>query len=176
MKIYNARIFAMSSAFALALAGGAAHAVGLADNYAQGYYIDTDQFDDGFGLAASFMATPEARLFAEFNSLDNIDTFRLGAGWVIPLDEQVGFEAGASYLDSDFDDGFGVHGTARFNATPEFNLAGRLEYQDVGDDDDIAFSVAADFRFIPEASAFAQFETFDDGDNDTVKVGARYFF
>lgn len=176
MKIYNTRVFAMSSAFALALAGGAAQAVGPAADYVQGHYIDTDQTDDGFGIAGSFLATPDVRLFGEFNSLDNIDTFRLGAGWVIPVDEQFGFEAGASYLDSDFDDGFGVHGMARFNATPEFTLAGRLEYQDVGDDDDIAVTVGADYRFMPELSGFAQFETFDDGDNDAVKVGARYFF
>jgi hypothetical protein len=162
----------------LTICASAAQAGGPGGSYIQGSYANWDGFDDGYNIAASFLATPQARIFGEWTDTD-LQHLRVGAGWVFPLapatprtaaDPQNEFELGATYQRFDVgpvdDDGFGIHGVVRFSLAPEFRLAGRAEYVFMNDfDDEIIVGADVEFRFAPNFAAFASFDYFREADN-----------
>lgn len=168
---------------ALALGGGSALAAGPGGDYVQAAYADWEDFDSGYNLAASFMAHPNLRLFADFTDTD-LEHIRLGAAAVADVAEGVAGEAGVSYQDLDIDDageddGFGVHGTLRFipQSMPELTLAGQVEYiflDEFGDETIVGFDV--DWTCTEQVSVFAGYDIFDEVDENLVKVGARLNF
>lgn len=178
----NSKSVAAAGVIALGLTG-AAYAGGPGGSYIQGGYADWDDFDNGFNVGGSLMITPGARLFADYTDTD-LEQLRAGAGVVIPMTNVLGFEVGGSYqrLEADFpgggdDDGFGAHGIARFSATPELTLSGKLEYVFRDDlEDEAVLGADLDYRFTPQLSAFASYEIFDELDNDLIMVGGRLNF
>jgi hypothetical protein len=172
----------------LTIFAGAAQAGGPGGSYIQGSYANWDDFEDGYNIAASFLATPQARIFGEWTDTD-LQHLRVGAGWVFPMghtapraaaDPQNEFEIGATYQRFDVgpfdDDGFGIHGVARFALAPEFRLAGRVEYVFMDDfDDELIVGADAEFRFAPNFAAFASYDFFREADN-LFKLGIRAHF
>lgn len=180
----NSKSLAAAGVIALGMTG-AAYAGGPGGSYIQGGYADWDDADNGFNVGGSFMVTPGARLFADYTDTD-LEQLRAGAGMVIPMTNVLGFEVGGSYqrLEVDGrgrggleDDGFGAHGIARFSATPELTLSGKLEYVFRDDlEDEAVLGADLDYRFTPQLSAFGSYEIYDEIDNDLIMVGARLNF
>lgn len=183
-RVLGASITAATMAGILAVGlAGPAQAVGPATNHIQGGYADWDDADNGFNIGGSLMITPGARLFADYTDTD-LEQFRAGAGAVMPMTGVMSFELGGSYqrLESSGpvgldDDGFGVHGIARFTPTPELTLAGKLEYVFRDDlDNEAVLGLGADYRFTPQLSAFVNYEMYDELDNDLIVLGGRLHF
>lgn len=181
MRIH-ARVLAAAGVIALGLAG-TAHAGGPGGSYLQGAYADWDDADNGFNLGGSLMLTPSVRAFADYTDTD-LEQFRIGGGAVIPMTNPLSLELGGSYQNLEFpgpgspdDDGFGIHGIARFAATPELTLAGKVEYvfRDKLDDETV-IGVDADYRFMSQLSIFGSYEMYDELDNDLLMVGGRLHF
>lgn len=176
--------FLVAGACALGLAG-AAHAAGPAGSYIQGGYADWDDADDGYNLGGSLMLTPSVRAFADYTDTD-LEQLRIGGGLVVPMTDPLSLEVGGSYQNLEAggrgrggldDDGFGVHGIARFTVTSAFTLAGKMEYVFRDNiDDELVFGADADYRFMPQLSAFVSYDVYDELDNDLFMVGARLHF
>lgn len=177
-------VFLVAGACALGLAG-AAHAAGPGGSYIQGGYADWDDFDNGFNVGGSLMVGPTVRAFADYTDTD-LEQLRIGGGLVVPMTSPLSLEVGGSYQNLEVggrgrggldDDGFGVHGIARFAVTPEFTLAGKLEYVFRDDiDDELVFGADADYRFMPQLSGFVSYDVYDEIDEDLLMVGARLHF
>lgn len=184
MKVHS-RVLVAAGACALGLAAGAAHAGGPGGSYVQGAYADWDDADDGFNAGGSLMISPSLRLFGDYTDTD-LEQLRLGGGVILPMASPLGLEIGGSYQNLQVDnpgpgglddDGFGVHGIARLAATPEFTLAGKVEYVFRDDiDDELVYGVDADYRFLPQLSGFVSYEVYDEIDNDLFMAGARLHF
>lgn len=180
----NSKALVAAGVIALGLAG-TAHAGGPGGSYVQGAYADWDDADNGFNVGGSLMITPSVRLFGDYTDTD-LEQIRIGGGVAIPMTNPLSLELGGSYqnLETDGpgrggldDDGFGVHGIARFAATPELTLAGKLEYvfrDDLEDEPVLGFDV--DYRFLPQLSAFFSYDMYDELDNDLIMVGGRLHF
>lgn len=163
----------------LALAGPA-HAAGPATNHLQGAYADWDDADNGFNVGGSLMIGPTLRGFADYTDTD-LEQLRIGGGFLPPSAGPLSFELGGSYQKLEAagldDDGFGVHGIARFAATPEFTLSGKAEYVFRDEiDDELVFGIDADYRFMPQLSAFASYDVYDEIEENLLMVGGRLHF
>jgi len=174
------RAAAAAGVLALGLSG-AAHAVGPGGSYLQGAYADWEDADNGFNVGASMGLTPSIRAFADYTDTD-LQQFRIGGGLLLPMTEPLELEVGGSYQNVEFDgpgddSGLGVHGIARFNATPNFTLAGKFEYVFRDDlDDGTVIGVDADFRVTPQFSVFGSYEVYDELEENLLLVGGRMNF
>jgi len=172
---------AAAGIFALVLSG-AAHAVGPGGSYLQGAYADWEDADNGFNVGGSLMLTPGIRAFADYTDTD-LEQFRIGGGLVFPMTDPLSLEVGGSYQNLEFagpgadDGGFGVHGIARFAATPQFTLSGKVEHVFRDDlKDEIVLGVDGDFRFTQQFSLFGSYEMYDKLDENLFLVGGRLHF
>lgn len=175
----HTRILATAGVIALGLAG-AAHAGGPGGSYLQGAYADWDDADNGFNVGGSLMLGPSLRAFGDYTDTD-LEQLRLGGGMVVPMASPLSLEVGGSYQRLEAgafeDDGFGIHGIARFAATPEFTLAGKLEYVFRDDiDNELVFGFDGDYRFMPQLSAFVSYDIYDEIDENLLMVGGRLHF
>lgn len=172
-------VFLVAAACALGPAG-AAQAAGPGGSYIQGGYADWDDFDNGFNVGGSLMLGPTVRAFADYTDTD-LEQLRIGGGLVVPMTSPLSLEVGGSYQNLEAggfdDDGFGVHGIARFAVIPGLTLAGKLEYVFRDDiDDELVLGADADYRFMPQLSAFVSYDVYDEIDEDLLMVGARLHF
>lgn len=175
------RALAAGGVLALGLAG-AAHAAGPGGSYLQGAYADWEDADNGFNGGGSLMLAPSVRAFADYTDTD-IEQFRAGGGLVIPMTNPLSLEIGASYQRLEFagpgadDDGFGVHGIARFAATPQITLSGKVEhvFRDKLDDE-IVLGLDADIGLTDQLSVFSSYEIYDEIDENLLMVGGRLHF
>ncbi|MDZ7840553.1 MAG: hypothetical protein U5R46_06995 [Gammaproteobacteria bacterium] len=163
----------------LALAGPA-HAAGPATNHIQGAYADWDDADNGVNIGGSLMIGSTVRGFADYTDTD-LEQLRIGGGFLPPSAGPLSFEVGGSYQNLEAggldDDGIGVHGIARFAATPEFTLAGKAEYVFRDDiDNEIVLGVDADYRFTQQLSAFVSYDLYDEIDENLLMIGGRLHF
>lgn len=175
----NSKALALAGVVVFSLAG-AAQAGGPGGSYLQGAYADWDDADNGFNVGGSLMLGPSLRAFGDYTDTD-LEQLRLGGGMVVPMASPLSLEVGGSYQRLEAgafeDDGFGIHGIARFAATPEFTLAGKLEYVFRDDiDNELVFGFDGDYRFMPQLSAFVSYDIYDEIDDNLLMVGGRLHF
>lgn len=182
----HGKMLAAAGVLALALAG-TAQAGGPGGSYAQGAFADWDDADDGFNVGGSLMIGPTLRAFADYTDTD-LEQLRVGGGFILPTASPVSLELGGSYQNLEAggsgpgpggldDDGFGAHGIARINATPELTLAGKLEYVFRDElEDELVYGVDADYRFLPQVSGFVSYDVYDEIDENLFMAGARLHF
>lgn len=175
----HGKVLAAAGVLALALAG-TAQAGGPGGSYAQGAFADWDNADDGFNVGGSLMIGPTLRAFADYTDTD-LEQLRVGGGFIIPTASPVSLELGGSYQNLEAggfdDDGFGAHGIARINATPELTLAGKLEYVFRDElEEEFVYGVDADYRFLPQVSGFVSYDVYDEIDENLFMAGARLHF
>jgi hypothetical protein len=172
---------AAAGVLALGLAG-TAQAAGTGGTYLQGAYADWEDADNGFNAGGSVMLAPNVRVFADYTDTD-IQQLRAGGGLIVPMTDPLSLEFGGSYQNLDFDgpgpddDAFGIHGIARFAATPQFTLSGKVEhvFRDKLDDE-FVLGVDADFGLTDQFSLFGSYETYDKLDENLLLVGGRLHF
>lgn len=179
---------ALVSLTAPALADGPSY------NYIEGSYeraeIDVSGGDvdgDGFGIAGSFEIGDQVHLFAGFRSFDfdfnvDLDELTVGLGWHPALTDttdlvfELGYvsaEAEAFGFDAD-EDGFRSSLGVRSMLSPQFELAGRLNYTDLGDGDDTSISGEGWYSL---NEAFAIGGGIEFGDDTTIYgIGVRWYF
>ena len=165
-------------------------------NYGQFHFADYDDFDTGFGLAGSYMFTPEIRGFAEFTGVDNsdfeLDRFVLGGGYTLIEQDIFQLELGGSFQNwdvtqpvpgtgdttSEDDNALGVFANTQFEVTREVVLGARAEYINFDDfGSDFGIGGNADIQVTDELSLFADVMFWrDDIDQTFLTLGARYNF
>jgi len=142
---------------------------------------------DGLGIAGSFEIGDQLHLFAGYRSFDfdfgaDLDELTVGLGWHPKLTDttdivfELGYvsaEASAFGFNSD-DDGYRTSLGIRSMLSPQFELAGRLNYTDVGDGDDTSISGELWYN-LNESLALGGGAEF--GDDTTIYgVGLRWYF
>lgn len=159
---------------------GPAHAAGPATSHLQGAYADWDDADSGINFGGSLMIGPTLRGFADYTDTD-LEQLRIGGGFLAPAAGPLSVEVGGSYQSLEAggldDDGFGIHGIARFAPTPQFTLSGKAEYVFRDEiDNELVFGVDADYRFMPQLSAFASYDLYEEIDENLLMLGGRLHF
>ena len=146
----------------LLLSSTAAMAEGPSYSYIQAAYqeidIDLGIVDvdgDGWAVAGSVAINESWYGFAsygsgELESIVDVDQFAIGAGWHSPINERtdwfvslayIGAEVSAPGFGSADDTGYGIGLGMRSMLTPKFELAGSINYSDLGDGSDTSFGV-----------------------------------
>lgn len=132
-----------------------AMADGLSYNYVDGSYqrVDVDSPDvdgDGFSIGGSFELGDNMHFFADYGSIDfdfgiDINELAVGVGFHTDLTPTLDFVANLAYLRLDADangfsltdeDGFGAEIGVRAMASDRLELAGFIQYADLGDGGD----------------------------------------
>lgn len=163
-------------------------------NYIEGAYnrvelddsiVDVD--GDGFGLGGSFEIGDQFHVFGGYDSTSfdfdvDLDELTLGGGFHTALTPTVDFVANLAWVRFDAsgpggsvdDDGFGASIGLRGMASSNIELAGAIQYVDIGDDDDTSIVGEAWYNIT---------ETFSLGLNigasdDVMRygIGARLYF
>lgn len=142
---------------------------------------------NGLGIGGSFGIADQVHLFAGFRTFDfdfdvDLDELTVGLGWHPPLTDttdlvfELGYvtaEAEAFGVDAD-EDGFRASLGVRSMLNPQFELAGRVNYTDLGDGDDTSISGEAWYNL---SELFAVGGGLEFGDDTTIYgVGVRYYF
>lgn len=163
-------------------------------NYLQGDYVRAELDDagfsvdgDGFGVGGSMEIAEQFHLLVRFRTFDfdfdvDLDQLAVGGGWHPALSDTtdlvfeltyISVEASALGFSID-DDGYGASLGLRSMLSPQFELAGSVNYSDYGDGDDTSVQVQAWYNF---TKAFAIGGGADFGDDVTIYgIGARYYF
>ena len=171
-----------------------AMADGLSYNYLDGSYqrVDVDSPDidgDGFSIGGSFELGDNMHVFADYGSTDfdlgiDLNELSIGVGFHTVLTPTLDFVANLAYLRRDAeangfsladDSGFGAEIGVRARASDRLELAGFIQYADLGDGgDDTSLRGEAWYRFT---------ENFALGLNvgaaeDVLRygIGARFYF
>ncbi|HEY0975385.1 MAG TPA: outer membrane beta-barrel protein [Solimonas sp.] len=170
-----------------------AFAQGLSYNYVEAGYVtgDADGTDfDGFRVKISGKIADSFYLFGSYGSLETdtspaleSDTITAGLGWRHALGANTDFTAEAAFVKadvelsgfgSDDDTGYGLGVGVRHLLSPQFELAGNVDYVDVFDDDNTSFTAAALYHFTPALSLGVSYTT--DDDTDAWTFGGRFNF
>jgi hypothetical protein len=151
-------------------------------NFAQVHYgHGSDGIDGGLGIAGSFRVHPNAYVFGEFSSYDNLDRVVLGGAWTTALDRVSSIDVGASWQMWDYgpvdSDDFEIFAGYRNRVTQQMTLRGQVSFynRDLGDND-LVLAGGGIFDINNEISAFADLEYFTDGSFSIFRVGLRYNF
>lgn len=175
-----------------------AMAQGVSYNYIQGTYQQVDLDDDsssldvdgdGFGIAGSFEIGDQFHVFGGYNATGfdfdvDLDELTIGGGFHTSLTDKVDFVANLAWVQFDVstpfgsadEDGIGASIGLRGMATPNFELAGAIQYVDLGSDagDDTSIIGEAWYSFTPQ---FAVGVNLGLGDDITrYGLGARVYF
>ena len=160
-------------------------------DYLEARYLldaDLDNLDgDGIRFAGSYRFTPQVFGFAEYDTvdLDNVsadfDIFKIGAGFIHPLNTTWNADLSLAYVDAEtdsrglrFDDsGFEISGGVRAMIRPNIGVRASLNYIDI-EDDDTYFTLGGDYHFLPNLSAGVEIDL--GADYETLSIGARYLF
>lgn len=148
-------------------------------------FVDVD--GDGFGIGGSFEVADQFHIFANYNTTDfdfdvDLDETRLGGGFHSSLSPNVDFVANLAWVRFDAsgpggsvdDDGFGASVGVRAMAGTNVELAGAIEYVDIGDGDDTSINGQAWYNFTEQ---FAVGLSIGLGDDITrYGIGARVYF
>lgn len=149
--------------------------------------IDAD--GDGFGIAGSLEVNDSWFIFVGYSSFDfesviDLNEWRIGGGWNAAISERTDWFITASYIDAEVDaggfgsvseSGFGVGIGMRSMLTPKLELAGSLNYADLGDGAD-GTSVEGSLWYTI-AGGFALGVGVDVGEDTTAYgLGARLYF
>ena len=163
-------------------------------NFVEGSYASAEIDDsggnldgDGFGIAGSFEIGDQLHLFAGYRNFDfdfgaDLDEWTAGLGWHPELTDTTDlvFELGyvsaeaAAFGFSASDDGFRASLGVRSMLSPQFELAGGLNYTDVGDGDDTSISAEGWYN-LNESLAIGGGAEF--GNDTTIYgIGLRWYF
>lgn len=162
-------------------------------NFVQLHYksaeVDVAGFEvdgDGFGVSGSFEIAEQVHLFAGYQTFDfdfgiDLDQLDVGVGWHPGMTDTtdlvfefayISAEASAAGL-SDDEDGYGVTLGLRSMLQQNFELAGGINYVDVGDDD-TSVDLQGWYKF---TSAFAGGIGVEFGEDTTIwGIGVRWYF
>ncbi|MGI9222428.1 MAG: outer membrane beta-barrel protein [Woeseiaceae bacterium] len=189
-------MFRYLSIGALMLSSAAAMAEGPSYSYIQASYqeIDIDLgggFDvdgDGFGVSGSVAINDSWYVFASYGSaeLENVvdlDQLGLGVGWHSPISETMDWFVSAAYVSAEVsangfgsadDSGYGVGLGLRSMINPRLELAGSINYADLGDGGDTSLGLAAWYTI---SGNFAAGIGADFGDDiSSYGIGIRLYF
>jgi hypothetical protein len=108
--------------------------------------------------------------------------YNIGLGFHTPVNQQIDFVAGISYLSSELEifglsedgDGYGIDAGFRFKPTDRVELNIFANYVDVESEGDSGYSAAAYYFLTPTFSVGLNYS--DDGDTDTVAGSFRLHF
>eukprot|EP00456_Euglypha_rotunda_P064603 TRINITY_DN5507_c0_g1_i1.p1 TRINITY_DN5507_c0_g1~~TRINITY_DN5507_c0_g1_i1.p1 ORF type:complete len:162 (-),score=54.22 TRINITY_DN5507_c0_g1_i1:63-548(-) len=156
-------------------------------------------YTGGFFATGEYQSTSQDKKFGGVKVKSDVDQFRIGAGWQVPLATGTG-AIYAEYINIDQElegykykpDGFGVHGRLSFPVSPGVNLYGQIGYVSLSDEDIDAdgpeYLIGASVDFTPNIGAFIDFRytdlkiDFNDGFGDeddaysNVRLGVRVLF
>jgi len=171
-----------------------AMAQGISYNYIEGSFNQVELDDsivdvdgDGFGIGGSFEVADQFHVFASFDTTDfdfdvDLDETKIGGGFHTSLSPNVDFVANLAWVRFDAsgpggsidDDGFGASIGLRAMAGSNVELAGAIEYVDIGDGDDTSINGEAWYNF---SETFAVGLNVGLGDDITrYGIGARLYF
>jgi hypothetical protein len=147
-------------------------------------WTDIDGFGDsldGWELRASFELPLNIFLQGSYGQLSgdtDIDEWRFGAGWHLPVGQKLDFYgilsmAGTDIQDGDNDNGVAAEVGGRFMVVDKIELNGRVIWADVSDSDGGA-GIGGRFYFNPQTS-FGLNADFT-GDATTYTAGLRFQF
>jgi len=157
--------------------------------YIEGNYrwLDSDDADDsidGLDLRGSYAVNPNMFLLGSWSHLSDevdLDEFRLGAGYTVPVSDEVDVYGTLSWVHAEFDfegpggdddeDGFSIIGGARMWASELVEINGKLEYRDV-EDSGFGIGVGARYYVTPAVSLGGEIETIS-GDEELL-IGVRF--
>ena len=156
------------TAFAALLLATPALAQDLSYNFVQlGYQsieLDAGPFDvdgDGFVLSGSFEIADQFHVFGGYGTADfdfdvDLTELSLGLGFNTPIADNTDLVASIAYVEADVDtngfgsadeNGYGASVGLRSMIAPNFELAGSINYVDLGDSDDTSFDAAGWYYF-----------------------------
>lgn len=143
--------------------------------------IDEDL--DGFELKASleiFLNIFLQGAYAALSDDSDLDVYRIGAGWHLPIGETLDLYGILSFASSELDtvtdvdeDGLAAEVGARFWLTPKFELNGNVEWLDL-DESDMGAGVGVRWYFMDRLSLGLGVETLDS--DETYTTGVRFSF
>jgi hypothetical protein len=141
---------------------------------------------DGFTLSGSYQINDEWHAFASYGTADldfgvDVDTLAIGAGYVLPLRDDVDLYGRVLYINQDVDvpagdsdeDGLGLQLRVRALVADNVEVEGGIQYVDVGEND-TSLQAGARYYFTEEFSAGVGL-TFG-GDTDGIGINARFSF
>lgn len=142
---------------------------------------------DGFTVSGSFEITDEWHAFASYGNANldfglDLDAWAIGAGYVLPLKQNIDLYGRVLYLDWDFngpgsarrdEDGLGLQLRIRGRVTNELELEGGIQYADVGDAD-TSLQALARYHFSDNLSAGVGLTL--GGDIEGIGINARFSF
>lgn len=141
-------------------------------NYVEGGYYDLEE-EEGLGARASLVVAPNVYIAGELALLDNIDVFKIGAGYYKAIKNNVDLFGQLMFVDFDYDDGFNIRGGARAQLDPKFELGGGLTYYNL-EDSEVGFFVNGLYDVAVNVDLLLEIESVDD--QDLLLLGARYHF
>lgn len=162
-------------------------------NFVQGAYqnadIDVAGFDvdgDGLGISGSFEIAELVHLFAGYQTFDfdfgvDLDQLAVGVGWHPGMTDTTDLVFEVAYLSaeasaagfSDDEDGYGVTLGLRSMVQDNLELAGGINYVDVGDDD-TSIDLQGWYTFTNALAVGAGVEFGDDA--TILGIGLRWYF
>ncbi|MES2683783.1 MAG: outer membrane beta-barrel protein [Pseudomonadota bacterium] len=178
----------------------------LSYNYLEGGYLKATQEDgnaddydfDGFTVGASGKVAEQLFLFGDYRAYEsdtvngtriNIDTARVGLGFIIPVNANfdINLGGGAAFSKFDFegsgagltpedndDTGYFLQTIARAKVLPALEINGGYRYEKVFDESESTGLVGAVFNFTPAFAAVGNYEFGDDYNRYT--LGGRFSF
>lgn len=182
-------IFTQSAISLLLIAGITSFSAQASDvkyNYIEGRYLldaELNSVDgDGIQLGGSYLINNDFYVIGSYRTLDfdfnnDIDTFEIGGGYILPIHTNWDANFTASLINMDInnntENGFSLSAGVRGMVTPKFEARAKFNYIDVNDSDTF-ITVGGDYFVLPNLSVGVELELA--GDLDTLSIGARYYF
>lgn len=144
-------------------------------------YADNGE-DDALSLGAGLYLNDTTDLVFTYATNDDADLDTLSADLhsVVTLDGDMSlaYSLGASYIDADVDNGFGLGGNITFYLNNQLGFSGIVDYTEVGDGDVTITGVGVDYFVAPQFRVSATFLNTDVGpfESDTLGVAASLRF
>lgn len=108
----------------------------------------------------------------------DVNELRIGGGMTGQLQQNAMWLVKGEYIDfgSDTDlDGFGIHGGAMLDATPELGVFGTVGFLDIGEDDGLEFNLGGKYKFTKEFAGILDYRMFSgDGDISELRFALAY--
>jgi hypothetical protein len=141
---------------------------------------------DGLRVAGSFRINNEIYAFGEYDTVDlddisvDVDVFKLGVGYIYPLDATWDANFSLAYADVDtslpaYNDGSGyeLSGGVRAMIQPHIEVRAQMNYMDI-DDSDTYFTIGGSYFFQPNLAASIDLDL--GADYETLAIGVRYLY
>jgi hypothetical protein len=148
--------------------------------------LDAD-FDDGtgFGVRGWGKVGQSGFVHGEYSMVTLSDTdldvneLRFGGGIMGELQKGAHWLAKAEYIDfgSDLDaDGFGLHGGAGVEVSPQAGIFGTVGFIDVGEEDGLEFNIGGKMKFSKELAGILDYRMFSGSNFDVseLRFGVAY--